>query len=260
MEVVLLAVVQGITEWLPISSSGHLALLQTLLRIEEPVFFNVMLHIGTLMVVLAFFRRDIAKIIRVIFVRRDFRTEEGRLIGLIAVGTIPIAAIGITLGDVIKELFSSPIAVAVALMVTGIILYLTRRAKAGRSEMNYLDSIMVGLAQSAALVPGISRSGVTIATALLLGVKHEKGMKFSFLLSIPAVLGAAVEELMVVNVQHVDAVLLLVGMAITIVVGYVSLRVLSNVLRKGWFYFFAYYCWAAGLMVLSVLGLGFLSL
>jgi len=247
LEAVLLGVVQGVTEWLPISSSGHLALLQQYFKMENPVFFDVMLHVGTLIVILLFFREDISRILKVVFVKREFKTEEAKMVELIIVGNIPLAILGFTFGESIEKLFESPIAIATALIFTGTIIYLTKFSSIKKNTISFFDSILIGIAQAFALIPGISRSGATIATALLLGIKHEKAMKYSFLLSIPAVLAAAIGKTLSLNYQGINIYSILIGMMVSIVVGLFSLKFLKITLNKKLLYAFAPYCWILGI-------------
>ena len=238
---------QGVTEWLPISSSGHLALLQQYFKMENPVFFDVMLHVGTLIVILLFFREDISRILKVVFVKRKFKTEEAKMVELIIIGNIPLAILGFTFGESIEKLFESPIAIAIALIFTGTIIYLTKFSSIKKNTISFFDSILIGIAQAFALIPGISRSGATIATALLLGIKHEKAMKYSFLLSIPAVLAAAIGKTLSLNYQEINIYSILIGMMVSIVVGLFSLKFLKITLNKKLLYAFAPYCWILGI-------------
>ena len=247
LEAILLGVVQGVTEWLPISSSGHLALLQQYFKMENPVFFDVMLHVGTLIVILLFFREDISRILKVVFVKREFKTEEAKMVELIIIGNIPLAILGFTFGESIEKLFESPIAIATALIFTGTIIYLTKFSSIKKNTISFFDSILIGIAQAFALIPGISRSGATIATALLLGIKHEKAMKYSFLLSIPAVLAAAIGKTLSLNYQEINIYSILIGMMVSIVVGLFSLKFLKITLNKKLLYAFAPYCWILGI-------------
>ena len=165
IEAVILAVIQGLTEWLPVSSSGHLVIAQNFLGLNPPLIFDVMLHVGTLIVVLAVFRNDILDILKAL-VKGDFKTDQGKFALYIVTGSIPIAIIGVTLYDSIKSLFSNLLATGVALVITGCILFFSEK-RAGTKKMGIIDSMLVGLAQGIAIIPGISRSGITISTGLL---------------------------------------------------------------------------------------------
>jgi len=249
IETLVLAVVQGITEWLPISSSGHLVIVQEWMGLEElPLLFPVMLHVGTLFVVLLTFWRDIAEIFKAL-VRLDFKSEEGKLALYIAVGSVPTAAIGFLFHDILESFFYSLLAVGVALLITGSFLYVSERRKNGR-ELGFLDSLMIGIAQGVAIIPGISRSGVTITTGLLRRVEKEKVFRYSFLLSIPAIIGAVVIESTNLTVSNVDAANLLLGAVTSMIVGYASLKLLLKMILRERLHFFAYYCWIVGMILI----------
>lgn len=260
IEVFILAVVQGVTEWLPISSSGHLVLMQTIFRQYSsewqvvPVFFDVILHIGTLLVVLAIFWRDIAKILEAV-VRLNFKTEEGKLALYIILGSIPTAIIGFLFEETFTSFFSNLLAVGFAFLFTGSLLYATRFRKNLNKPLNYLDAFLVGTAQGVALIPGVSRSGATIATGLLRRVKRDKAFQYSFLLYIPAVVGATLRaglsEWQTLTAVGIDLFSVALGLTVTFVVGYIFLRLLFKLLVKEKFYVFAYYCWTLGLLIIS---------
>ncbi len=193
IEALILAVIQGLTEWLPVSSSGHLVITQTVLGLNLPLIYSVMLHVGTLIVVLTVFRKDIADIIKAL-VKRDFETEEAKLALFIAVGSVPIAIMGFVFYDIFKSLFSNLPAVALALIITGCVLFVSEK-RLGNKKMGILDSLLIGLAQGVAIIPGVSRSGVTVATGLLRKIDKATAFRYSFLLSVPAVIGKQVKFL-----------------------------------------------------------------
>lgn len=250
IETIILAVVQGVTEWLPISSSGHLVIVQGWLFPEEelPLIFSVMLHVGTLCAVLLMFWRDIVKIFKAL-IKLDFRIEEGKLALYIAVGSVPTAFIGFLFHDIFKSFFHNLFAVSIALLITGSFIYVSERRKNGK-ELGWLDSLLIGIAQGIAIIPGISRSGATITTGLLRKVEKEKAFRYSFLLSIPAIIGATVTESMRVSVGDVDAAIMFLGVVTSMIVGYVSLKLLLKVVLKERFHLFAYYCWTVGSIVI----------
>jgi undecaprenyl-diphosphatase len=249
VEILILAVVQGITEWLPISSFGHLAIVEEYLGLELPLFFNVMLHIGTVFVVLAVFWRDINKIVKAL-ISLDFKADEGKLALFIAVGSAPTALIGFFFHDIFESFSHNLLAVGVALLITGFVLFISKRRKTDR-ELSYLDSLLIGTAQGIAITPGISRSGVTIATGFLRRVKKEIAFKYSFLLSVPAVIGAIAMESRDLIVGNVDVIALFLGAIISMAVGYTSLKSLQKVVTKEKFYLFSYYCWIVGLITVA---------
>jgi len=248
IEVFILAVVQGLTEWLPVSSSGHLVITQTVLGLNPPLIFDVMLHVGTLIVVLTVFRKDIRDIIKAL-IKRDFETEEGKLAVFIAVGSIPIAIIGFVFYKTIESLFSNILAVGLALIITGCVLFFSEK-RIGNKKMGILDSLLIGLAQGIAIIPGISRSGVTIATGLLRKIDKATAFRYSFLLSVPAVIGATLMESRELVAGNIDVVPLFLGTIISMIVGYVSLKLLQKIVMSEKFHLFAYYCWIVGIAII----------
>jgi len=251
IETIMLAIIQGITEWLPISSSGHLVIAQKFLDLEVPLFFDVLLHFGTLCVVLTAFRNDVAGILKTV-AKRDFKSDYGKMALLIVIGSVPTAAIGLIFRDVIESFFHNLFVVGVSLLITGLLLYISKYRGKDENELNWLDAFLIGIAQGVAIVPGISRSGTTIATGLLLKVKREAAFKYSFLLSVPAVLGALTIESKDLPTLNLDWSAMFAGLVTAVVLGYISLKLLSKLLMKGKFHYFAYYCWIAGAIILAL--------
>ena len=210
-----------------------------------------MLHVGTVFVVLTVFWRDIVEIVKAL-VRMNFKTREGKLALFIAVGSVPTALIGFFFHDIFESFSQNLLIVSIALLITGFVLFVSERRKNDR-ELSFLDSLLIGAAQGIAIAPGISRSGVTIATGLLRKVKKETAFKYSFLLSVPAIIGATIMESTLMEsrdlvMANVDVVTLFLGAIISMIVGYVSLKFLQKVVMKEKFHLFAYYCWTVGLI------------
>lgn len=251
VEAVVLGLVQGLTEWLPVSSSGHLAVAVDVLGLEKPpVLFFVLLHVGTLMVIAAFFRETISKVFKAV-VERDFGSAEGKLGLFVVVGSVPTAVLGIVLQDVFKAFFGNLLVVGLALLATGVLLFVSRWGR-GSKALSYLDALFVGLIQGLSIIPGVSRSGATISAALLRGVNREAAFEFSFLLSIPAVLGALIVEAgdLDLLVGGGDVALVALGVAVSMVVGYLSLKVLLRLVLSNKLYWFTFYCWVAGILII----------
>lgn len=250
LEAIIWGIVQGLTEFLPISSSGHLVLVPALLDIEPPsLAVSAVLHLGTLLAVVAYYRRDLAGLTR-------FRTdpEARRLVGLLALGTLP-AVVGVVVRDVIGELQESLTAVSVALLVTAAILFasgflgpLTRRLSSARSS----DALIIGVAQALALVPGISRSGITITAGMGRHFVREEAARYSFLLAIPAIAGAAVFEGVDLLQGAGLPATVWVGVAAAAVSGYGAIALLLGVLERVGLRPFAYYAAAAGIVGLVI--------
>lgn len=271
---VVLGVIQGVAEFLPISSSGHLTLFQHFFGMEEPDnLYNVLLHFATLLAVCVYYFRDVTEMITEFFRgiaslfsrRRQGQDipEARRMVLLVVVGTLPLFAV-LLIKDYVEALGSSPIFVSCALLVTGCILFLSDRMAGGRKtarSATLKDVLLVGVAQGLATVPGLSRSGCTISAGMAVGFDRKFAVRYSFLMSLPAVLGATILE--VKDVLEMDGGLAqgllpkyLVGMVVAGVVGYFSIRLVNLLAAKGKFGAFAYYCWAAGILflVLSLLG------
>jgi undecaprenyl-diphosphatase len=258
LKAIILGIVQGLTEFLPISSSGHLVLAQSFLNITEPpLFFDVTLHFGTLMAVVMFFRRDIYEIITAIFGRNPnkgrstshYKTKgSARLFAwYIIIGTIPTVIIALVLKKTIESAFVNPLLVSIMLIVTGIILWLSGRMGQRGKTLNTLRAIIIGTVQGIAALPGISRSGATISTALIAGIDGEKAARLSLLMSIPAILGATILEFKDIESINISIVAVILGTLVAFVVGYISIKLLVKVLIRGYFSKFAYYCWAIGI-------------
>ena len=259
----LLGAVQGLTEFLPVSSSGHLVLVGNILGTgEQNLLFDTSVHCGTLLAVFIVFRADLAAIIREPFVAlRDREAWSGptrlfatypalRMILLILVGSVPTGIIGVAFKDTFQTMFSSLPVVGVALLATGTLLISTRLVKPGTAStltVSLVAVLVIGFAQGLAITPGISRSGTTICVALLLGCDREFAGRFSFLLSIPAILGAEVLGVRAAGPIGVDALgSLAAGFASAAVVGYIALRVLLAFVKSGKIHFFAPYCYVVG--------------
>ncbi len=259
----LLGILQGITEFLPVSSSGHLVIGQCLLGWKEPdVFFDVCLHIGTLIAVVAVFWQEVMDLamggLRVAlrpFRRGKLMDSQERMFLLVVVGTIPTVILALFVRHYIEQMFASISAVSFNLIITGTFLWMTRYVP--RREPRYVrrtrwrDALFVGIAQGLALSPGISRSGATISAGLYVGLDREWAGRFSFLLFVPAVFGALILESSKINFDAVQVRPVLLGTFTAAVVGYFALLVLLKVIRSGRFYLFAPYCWTLGLVGLA---------
>lgn len=255
----ILGLLQGLTEFLPVSSSGHLVLVQALWGMDPPgVLLEAVLHLGTLVAVLLYFWRDIRRLLGR-GVRREGR-EERRYLGLLALGTVPIVIGGLWARDLVEAAFSSVGLVGGMLLVTSLLLWLGGRFS-GRATVPGLgirSAVLVGLAQAAALLPGISRSGATISTGILAKVRPEEAARFSFLLSIPAVLGAGIlslGEALGAGLPKGEWAGISIGAAISVASGLVAIHWLLAAVRRGRLWPFALYCAALGTASLSFFGI-----
>ena len=255
LQAITLGFIQGVTEWLPISSTGHLRITEGLFGLTLPLLFDVTLHVGTLIIVLLFFRKDI-KLVLGALVKGDFKSENGKLIPLIIVGTVPTAVIGVVFSNTIETYFSSFLPIAGAFITCGVVLYASKTGMEQKANITYIAALAIGTAQGVALVPGLSRSGLTIATALMLGLRREKAFKFSFLLSVPAVLGALgltlYEQHAALTLAGVGVTEIVLGIAVSLVVSYFALKLLWKALAGKKFYLFAFYCWLIGAALLAL--------
>lgn len=268
LHAVLLGLIQGVAEFLPISSSGHLAIAEHLLgqagAADIPGFFDVLLHLGTLAAVFAAYWRDIREMIVEFFAglgdlaRRTTPTPvppARRLILLIVVGTLPLFAV-LPVKDLVEGLGDNMYFVGGALLVTGCLLFASDRVRRGRKTertATLVDVLLVGAAQAVATCPGISRSGTTITAGCFVGFERKFAVRFSFLLSIPAVLGAnilSLKDALEAQIPWEEVPVYLAGVAVAAVSGYACIRLLKMVAEKGKFGFFAYYCWLAGAVTL----------
>jgi len=242
LKYIFLGIVQGVTEFLPVSSSGHLVIFQKLLGVTgQELAVSVILHLGTLCALLVFFCKDILEALR-----------DVKSIILIAVVTIITGVIGVSGKDFFEGLFSSPKAVAFCLIITGAILIRARRfINSRRSVLDIVDALVLGLAQGIAIIPGISRSGITISTLLFRKIDKETAFKFSFLAAIPAILGAALLEARKVGAAiEGNSGALLAGFIASFIAGIFSLWLLRLVLRKAKLHYFGIYCIIVALITL----------
>jgi undecaprenyl-diphosphatase len=259
LQATLLGVLQGLTEFLPVSSSGHLVLLQHLFGLREPaLIFDLFLHLATLAAVLAMYRQDVYALFAAWLspgsriTSNDPQRASARRLGLLLVlANIPTAVIGLLFESTFEQFFSSPRIVGMALLITGALLWLLRPSSArqgGTSEVNMAHAMLLGCIQGLAITPGISRSGSTIAVALLCGVSRESAARFSFLMAIPAITGAALlKSDSVSTLAMTELYLIIAGMISALVVGYIALRYLIRLVMQGELWRFAFYCWAVGL-------------
>ena len=251
-EASVLGLVQGLTEFLPVSSSGHLVLVQKLFGLEGDVLtFDIAVHLATLIAVLVIFRTDILSMIR-----RPF----DKLPLLLVVGTLPAVAVGLIFKDIIADLFASGASLGIEFIFTGAILLVADRMHGREKKLEqttWLDALVVGACQAIAILPAVSRSGLTLAGALFAGLNREAALRFSFLLSIPAILGGAVFDLkdVVKDPSLLDAgggiAPILLGGLIAGIVGYFSIRFMLKVFQKASLAVFSYYVFALGAIILT---------
>lgn len=257
-EALVLGVVQGATEFLPVSSSGHLVVAQELMDIDvQGVFFEVAVHVATLLSIVLVYRERLTGLVRGVLRRENHALGY---VGLLAAATLPAAVVGVGFQEALERLFDTPVVPGVAFLVTGVLLWSTRTplARDPRGSPTLRVAVLMGFAQCLALVPGISRSGTTVVTALWLGVAPAEAAAFSFLMAIPAIGGAAVLQVpdLLEATPAIGGQALAVGGVAAAVTGVLAIRTFVRMLRDRSFHHFALYLWAAGVAFLVWLALG----
>ena len=289
LQSVFLGIVQGITEFLPVSSSGHLAIMQNIFHIDtgDSILYDVLLHIGTLIVVFYLYRKEIGRLIIEFFgmirdlfdnirIRRANRGSDSpvplhrivknnyrKFVILILISTVPTGIMGFLGRKLVADAADTLLVPGICLLITGVILLISDRTKNNTKipqDVTWREAVIIGIAQGFATLPGLSRSGTTITACLLCGFERSFAVKYSFILSIPAILGAAVLELKDIGSELVTPALAgtyVAGMIAAAVVGYICIRTMIRLIRKKKLHYFAYYCFAAGL--LAIVGHFFLT-
>ena len=248
LDALILGIVQGLTEFLPVSSSGHLVIAEALLKVKQPgINLELLVHLGTLLSVMIYFRAQIFRLIKGLFVRE--MRQERRIILLLIIGTIPAGLVGVLLKDFFESTFSNPVETSIELIITGWILFLPRLVKAGTAGLTIPTVIWMGIGQAIAILPGISRSGSTIVAGMLAGVKPAEAAEFSFLLSIPAIAGAIVLGIPDMAAISSDLVMpYILATVVSFVFGLIAVYWVLSAVKRGKFEYFAYYCFAIGLV------------
>lgn len=256
-EALILGIIQGLTEFLPVSSSGHLELSKSILGDKslpaESLMFTVVVHAATALSTIVVFRKDIAEILKGLFA---FKNNESFQFSLkILVSMLPAAVVGVLFNDEIEQLFSGQILlVGSMLLITGLLLFLADKAKNTQKSVSFPNAIIIGLSQAIAILPGISRSGATIATSVLLGIDREKAARFSFLMVVPLILGKMAKDLMDggVATENSKLIVLIIGFSAAFLTGLIACRWMISLVKKSQLRFFAYYCFAAGVIAVFV--------
>ncbi len=266
LQAIIVGIVQGLTEFLPVSSSAHLIFAQELLGINQPgLAFDVLLHLGTLVAVVGYFFKDIIEMIKAFFLsildlfkgrfKQGFKEDPyKKLAWMVIIGTIPVGIIGIVFNSEVEAAFNSITIPAFFLLVTGVLLYVSQRLNIGHKDIKdsgLKEAILVGIGQACAIIPGLSRSGTTIASGLLIGLDKEFAAKFSFLLAVPAILGATVTQLDGIGAGFdVNLLPYLLGFLASLISGYLAISILLKLIRERSLDIFAFYCWIVGAAVL----------
>jgi undecaprenyl-diphosphatase len=258
---IILGLIQGFAEWLPISSTAHLRITEHFLGFQATPLFNVFLHLGTLGVVIYYFRRDIKVVLGALF-HRDFHSEYGRFIPLIIVATIPTGIIGLLYDKYLADSYQTFLVMGITFIVGATLLVLSKFGKENNAQISYRKALVMGVAQGAAIFPGLSRSGATISSGLLQGVKRESVFKFSFLLSVPAIIGDLGVEAYLQSGSFsqgvgVSSVNLLIGLVFAVLAGYLAIVLVKKLVLTKRFHYFAIYTFVLGVILISLVLLGF---
>jgi len=259
---IILGVIQGLSEWLPISSTAHLRVAEHFFGFQVTPLFNVFLHLGTLGVVIFYFRRDI-KIILKALVHRDFHSAYGRFIPLIIVASIPTGIIGILYNKFVADLYQTLLIIGITFLIGAALLTVSKYGKESQTPISYRKALVIGVAQGFASFPGLSRSGSTISSGLLLGAKREVIFRLSFLLSIPAIIGdlgveAYLQEgTLVSEGVGIDPINLVIALMFTAVAGYLAITLVKKLVLSNRFHYFAAYTFVLGVILITLAVLGF---
>ena len=264
-QAIIIGLVQGLTEFLPVSSSAHLIFAQQALGVGDVgLAFDVLMHVGTLVAVIVYFFNDIVNMIKGFllslvdlkdgnFIREIKKDPYKKLAWLTILATIPVGVVGVLFNDIIESMFQGLTIPAFLLLVTGCLLYVSQRMNTGRIDVRNItlkEALIMGCGQALAILPGLSRSGTTIAAGLFAGLDKEFAAKFSFILSIPAILGAAVFQLKDLSGGSVEIGACIAGFIVAAISGYLAISFLLKIVREKSLDIFAYYCWIVGIIVL----------
>lgn len=267
IQALILGIVQGLTEWLPISSSGHLALVQLAMNLQVPIFFDIVLHLGTLAAVIGVYRRELLSILKSVKSTRQkngYNTEVEltsikwgrRYLLLIILGMIPTALMGVGFRSIFEESYYSMWSIGLGFIVSGAMIFVTKFIDKGTNSIGKVDAVLIGIGQGISIFSSISRSGATISIGMFRHIERSELITYSFLLSIPAILGAGFYDLVFAdNISHVEIYQIplqsyIIGTLSAAAVGYVSIKFLINVINKGEFYLFSFYCFLIGALTL----------
>jgi len=243
IETLVLSIIQGICEWFPISSSGHLAIFHHIFGFQN-LSFDVFLHFASIFAVLFVFRKEMASILNL------KKRENWRYILLLILGIIPAGIVGIFFKDFIEGFFSSLFYLGIFFIISGIFIYSTKFFKLKKEKINWIDSFFIGIFQAITILPGISRSGATIGAGLIRGINKEQALKFSFLMAIPLILGASILELDDLIISDISYWLLLISFFVTFLVSLFTINVLLKIVKSDRFYLFGVYNFIVGIFVL----------
>ena len=263
LQAVIMGAVQGLTEFLPVSSSGHIVLSSAFYKLltgatldvvsEEEIFFDILIHLATLFAVIVYFYKDLKEIFTGFFKackNKDYKNDNFKFVIFVMIGTFITAIFGLLIKDFAHSLTENPFIVSLLIMVTGSVLYISERFKGSKKDLNYKIAAIIGFFQGLAIFPGLSRSGMTISSAVFMGIDRVKAAKYSFILSIPVILLASlVYPLLTFDLKDVGAfniTAILIGMAVSFIVGYFCIKYFMKFLEKYGLKVFSFYCLTIG--------------
>ena len=253
---IILGIVQGLTEFLPVSSSGHLEIAKKLLGQEivgeKSLLMTVVLHFATALATLFVFKNEVLSIIKGLLLF-DFKNEEFKFSLKIILSMIPAMFIVLVFDKEVKQLFSSGIFyIGIMLIITGVLLFFADKSKPSSKNINYKDSLLIGISQAIAIIPGISRSGATISTSVLLGIDKEVSARFSFLMVVPLIFGKILQDFFSGNIIYEDTIFtsLLVGFFAALITGFFACKLMISIVKKSKLKYFSIYCFLVGLLTL----------
>ena len=244
IEAIILSIIQGITEWFPVSSSGHLALMQQFFGFQN-LPYDVFLHFAGIFAVLFVFKREILKLL-------SFNRVSLKYISLLVIALIPAGFVGFLLSDWIENLFSNMTYLGIFFIFSGVVVYSTKFSIERKSDINNKDAWFIGLLQALAILPGISRSGITISAGLFKGVSKRAAIRFSFLMSIPLILGASALKAKDLMISNINLSILVISFIITFFVSLITIKLLIRIIKSDKFYLFGIYNIILGIIVLIV--------
>jgi undecaprenyl-diphosphatase len=267
IQALILGIIQGLTEWLPISSSGHLALAQLAMNLQVPIFFDIVLHLGTLAAVIGVYRHELVSILKSL---KSIHQRNGnysevelknitwgrRYLLLIILGMIPTALMGVGFRSIFEESFYSMWSIGLGFIISGAIILVTKFIGKGTNSIGKVDAVLIGVGQGLSIFSSISRSGATISIGMFRHIERSELITYSFLLSIPAILGAGLYDLVFAdNISQVEIIRIpiesyIIGTFSAAAVGYVSIKFLISIVNKGEFYLFSFYCFLIGSLIL----------
>jgi undecaprenyl-diphosphatase len=255
LQSITLGLIQGTTEWLPISSTGHLRIAEQFFALNIPLLFDVILHVATLLVTLIYFRSSVKNTLLALW-HRELHSQEGRLILPLITGSISTGVFALLIGNELNAYFNTLILLGAGFFISGLMLAATKFTSEQKTTISTFEALLIGIMQGLSIAPSISRSGFTIGIAMLLGIKKELAFKFSFLLSIPAIIGALFFTLYQENSLFlfidISPVNIFVAFMVTIATSFLALKVLWKTLAANKFHLFAFYCFSIGTLLVAL--------